>query len=268
MREHKRNVSSTDLELIGLVEAIRHFRPYLQGTRFKIQTDNKNLTSKKLTASKNMTYPRLKRIIEVLNEMEVEFEWIPASQNVIADTLSRQTSEEGKEEERLNCIIEEAAVKNKFLNAQRNDKEIKGIRKILKNEKLDESYSGLEKRRIERMSRRCAIDKKKIVCVKKYNRGELKLLEKLDNAPKTGGHLGMHLTYVKIADRLYWKNVQNDIKEFVKSCPQCQLYKKNHVKLSSIKERKEDAKRVMYKLYIDTCGPFKYRAKDYHLITG
>ena len=37
-----------------------------------------------------------------------------------------------------------------------------------------------------------------------------------------GGHLGRDKTIEKICSRFFWKNMTEDIKDFVKRCPKCQ----------------------------------------------
>ena len=37
-----------------------------------------------------------------------------------------------------------------------------------------------------------------------------------------GGHLGRDKTYDKIFERFYWKNLWNDVKEYIRTCTVCQ----------------------------------------------
>ena len=121
------------------------------------------------------------------------------------------------------------------------------------------------------MNRRCLIKKgTDIVGVKKYNRGETKILpylpeklitsvfDKIHNSPIADAHTGKHRTYAKISDKFFQKNLYVRLKEYVQSCPQCQAYKKSRDKNSPIKERAGKDQRLFCKLYMDACGPFKY----------
>src|ERR1700720_3861665 len=38
---------------------------------------------------------------------------------------------------------------------------------------------------------------------------------------KTGGHLGLNKTYLKLRERYWWLNMYKDLKEWIKSCPDC-----------------------------------------------
>lgn len=76
----------TDLECAAVVWAVKLFRPYLYGRRFKLVTDHAAL--KWLMTSKNLT-GRLHRWALQLQEYDFCIEYRPGSTNVVADALSR-----------------------------------------------------------------------------------------------------------------------------------------------------------------------------------
>lgn len=75
-----------ELELLAIVWAVRHFRPYLYGKRFKIVTDHKPLIY-----LFSMTDPssRLTKFRLHLEEYDFVIEHVPGKQNAPADALSR-----------------------------------------------------------------------------------------------------------------------------------------------------------------------------------
>lgn len=75
-----------DLELLAIVWAVRHFRPYLYGRRFKIFTDHKPLVY--LFSLKDPS-SRLTKFRLYLEEYDFEIIYIPGRTNVAADALSR-----------------------------------------------------------------------------------------------------------------------------------------------------------------------------------
>lgn len=83
-------------ELLAIVWAVKHFRPYLYGRTFKILTDHKPLIY-----LFNMKDPssRLMKFRLILEEYDFSVEYIKGTDNVVADTLSRLvlTSDELKE---------------------------------------------------------------------------------------------------------------------------------------------------------------------------
>lgn len=82
----ERNYSTTEKELLAIVWAVNHFRPYLYGTHFKIVTDHKPLTwlfSVKDPGSRLIRW-RLK-----LEEYDYEIEYKAGKTNTNVDALSR-----------------------------------------------------------------------------------------------------------------------------------------------------------------------------------
>lgn len=78
-------------ELMALVLAIRHWRPYLVGRKFKVRTDHCSL---KHLLQQQITTPAQQNWVAKLMGYEFEIEYKPGSLNRAADALSRQ-SEEG-----------------------------------------------------------------------------------------------------------------------------------------------------------------------------
>ena len=55
-----------------------------------------------------------------------------------------------------------------------------------------------------------------------------------DTARCLGGHIGIHRTRSKILERFYWKNVSQDVRDFILACDRCQ--KVNPVKHVEVAE--------------------------------
>lgn len=86
LNDHEKNYSTTEKELLAIVWAVKHFRPYLYGRRFVIVTDHKPLQwlfSVKDPSSK-LTRWRLK-----LEEYKYDIVYKKGKQNTNADALSR-----------------------------------------------------------------------------------------------------------------------------------------------------------------------------------
>lgn len=86
LNTHEINYSTTEKELLGIVWAVKYFRPYLYGKKFKIKTDHRPLTwlmSLKDPNSKLMRW-RIK-----LDEYDYEIEYKKGTLNSNADALSR-----------------------------------------------------------------------------------------------------------------------------------------------------------------------------------
>jgi hypothetical protein len=78
-------------ELIALVQAVKHWRPYLWGRSFVIRTDHYNL--KFLLDQRLTTLPQHQWASKLIGfDSKVEFK--PGTMNVVADALSRRDTEE------------------------------------------------------------------------------------------------------------------------------------------------------------------------------
>ncbi len=83
----ERNYCVTRRELLAVVLAVRHFRPYLLGTKFTLRTDHASLTW-----MLNFRQPegQVARWLEILQEYDFEVQHRPGRQHANADALSRR----------------------------------------------------------------------------------------------------------------------------------------------------------------------------------
>lgn len=84
------NYSTVEKEMLAIIWATKHFRPYLYGQKFKIVTDHRPLTW-----LMNFKEPNSKLVRWKLQLLEYDYEVIykKGSQNVVADALSRVTDD-------------------------------------------------------------------------------------------------------------------------------------------------------------------------------
>ena len=88
LQKHEQNYGVTELEALGVVWAIKHFRPYLYGHACKVYTDHEALKS-----LLNTPHPsgKLARWGLAIQELDLEICYRPGRANQAADALSRQT---------------------------------------------------------------------------------------------------------------------------------------------------------------------------------
>lgn len=80
------NYPTIEKELLAIVWAVRHFRPYLYGKQFKIMTDHKPLV---YLFSINNPSSRLLKFRLTMEEYDYKIEYVKGVDNVAADALSR-----------------------------------------------------------------------------------------------------------------------------------------------------------------------------------
>ena len=87
-----RSLAAYERELIGLVLAVRHWRPYLWGRRFLVKTDDYSL--KYLLDQRLATIPQHHWVGKLLG-FDFTVEYKSGASNTVADALSRRDDEDG-----------------------------------------------------------------------------------------------------------------------------------------------------------------------------
>ena len=87
------NLAAYERELIGLVQAVRHWRPYLWGRRFVVRTDHRSLRF--LLDQRLTTIPQHQWASKLLG-FDFVVEYKPSAMNVVADALSRRDEGQGE----------------------------------------------------------------------------------------------------------------------------------------------------------------------------
>ena len=87
LKPHEINYPTHDLELAGVVFALKKWRHYLYGVTFEVFTDHKSL--KYLFSQKELNM-RQRRWVEFLQDYDCTVNYHPGKANVVADVLSRK----------------------------------------------------------------------------------------------------------------------------------------------------------------------------------
>lgn len=193
LNKAERSYSTIERELLSVVWAAKHFRPYLWGRHFKVVTDHRPL---RWLMSLKDPGSRLTRWTIKLSEYDFEVLHRPGTSNSNADALSRIQ------------IVKIGVSPEAILENQEAEEELQKIKKTLDTYEKDEAgYIYF----VDRKGRRRLI-------VPADNREAV--ISAHHDTP-FGGHQGIERTNELIKERYYWKKMDEDIEEFVKTCEIC-----------------------------------------------
>ena len=249
----QQNYTTTERELLAIVETLKEFRNILLGHKIKVYTDHENLTYKQFNSSRVMRWRLL------IEEFGPELEYIKGQKNIVADALSRldiAPSKTASTYEQLmtsnaECYASEVTLPstvypvsfqliNKFQNEDTK------LQQILKDEKsvyqLKEFRGGGKT-----LSLICFNDK--IVIPKP-------LQQRLVQWYHTHlCHPGETRTEATIKQHFTWKNAKQLVHDICSKCPTCQRTKKSTVKYGHLPPKEAEVY-PWEKLCVDMIGPY------------
>lgn len=226
------------LEILAIVEAVKKFRVYLLGIRFKIVTDCSALT---MTLQKKDLPPRVARWALMLEEYDYVIEHRPGIRMKHADALSRNPVKN------VNILTDTAA---RFKKSQDDDTKIRLLKKVLETETYEDYVldSGIVWKVKNGM---------KLLVVPKKMQNEI--IRKHHQV----GHFGIIKTEELITREYYIENIREKIKTIIDNCVECIL-------ISHKKGRKEGYLNPINKgdkplstYHIDHLGPLSSTNKNY-----
>ena len=285
LSQAEKNYPAHKLEFLALKWAVTsRFHEYLYRGEFAVYTDNNPLTYVLTTAKLDATGQRW---IAALANYNFILHYKLGKTNIEADTLSRIPNRErevsidkdavrvianamqigkfSELNENPNLVIckSDIPTPKKFSNEdwvreQNQDPNIRQVIQLLKGKKVEpESITddvNIMKRRKGRYILRNGLLYKKCVSNNRET-GYLQFVlptpfrkQALEACHDEVGHLGIERTTSLLKDRFYWSGMENDIEEYVKTCPRC-------LKFKAILERAElniiDVTRPLELVHID-----------------
>lgn len=225
----QKNYPAGELELLAIIESLRHFRYVLHGKQFVLRTDHISLLS---LNSKKEPSRRIATWMNELSEYDFRLEYLAGPKNVVADAISRagytevaaldnitriapQNWLEDWKSDALSAaallqlgIIEESSVPAAAYSA---------FKKYEKRFRLSPTFRGSFTYQDDILRYRDRI----IAPASRYD----EVLTTYHDHTLFGGHFGTQVTYAKIAERFYWPHLFRTVDRYVKSCIQCQVMK-------------------------------------------
>ena len=258
----QRNYTTTEKELLSIVECLKQFCNILFGYEINIYSDHKNLVYE-ATLSESQRVMRWRLLLE---EFGPHIHHIAGVNNIVADTLSRVRSNNVGEDENESSQKQKlqelyAATKIRSIRAEfplekglirdEQQKELNKRRSILKN-LIEDKDSGYTISNIDNV--KLILKDEKIFIPESMREATLNWYHHYLNHP--GGDRLANT----IKQNCYWKGLSNQAKQFVKTCKICQQYKKKrkygHVPAKTIQDL------IPWKtVHIDLIGPYSITAK-------
>jgi hypothetical protein len=198
-------VAAYERELIGLVQAVRHWRPYLWGRQFSVKTDHYAL--KFMLDQRLSTIPQHQWISKLFG-YDFTVEYRPGRLNTVADALSRRDTEElsihsiSTPSFQLYSDINNTISSAPDLSALRNNI-VAGLK--------DPSWT--------------VQDGLILKSGKVYIPSNSDLLQQILQLSHTGGHEGIQKTLHRLRAHFYVDHDRRLVTEFVSACTVCQQNK-------------------------------------------
>lgn len=239
LSEAQQRYSTYDRELLAIYQAIKHFRPLIEGRPLSVYTDHKPIvySLKNNKIGKNDT-PRRIRHLDFIMQFCTNIEHVSGSENIVADTLSRIAT------------IDASSIRSyidyeKLAEAQCNDIELQSLMKS----------TTLKFKQI--LLPHCS---KPIYCDISLNKARVYLPKEFRisafNAIHEMSHPGTRAMRKMIQDRYIWKNMNKDVTMWTKLCLSCQQSKVHRHTISRHGHFVHSDR--FEHLHLDIVGPLSY----------
>ncbi|KAK1685186.1 hypothetical protein QYE76_046034 [Lolium multiflorum] len=242
LKPHEHNYPVHDLELAAVVYALKSWRQFLYGSKCELYTDHKSLkyffTQKEL----NM---RQKRWLELIKDYELTINYTPGKANVVADALSRKSTENQPTEweipKELRKELEEAQIlfiqgdtvgsiaTMRIMDEMYSDLKYEIIRK-----QVDDLFIQEEIKRIGEgkpsefnLGEFDSLYFQKRICVPDDPEVKSIILKEAHETPYSI-HPGSTKMYMDLKEMFWWNNMKREIAQYVSECHTCQRVKAEH----------------------------------------
>ena len=262
------NYTTTEKELLSIVECVREFRNILFGYPIIVYSDHKNLVHA-ATVSQSQRVMRWRMILE---EFGPDIRHISGENNVVADAISRlPTAATEQSDVRNESQVLQDEIKSAFFG------EILNLDEEHENFPLDISLVRKEQQKElnKRNSKlRDLVNKKESgYYIGTFSNQELVLYENKLYVPKSLRQRVINWYHFYLchpgAERLsntlkqvcYWKGITNTCQKFTKTCKEYQKFKKRKRKYGHLQTKIVGDLHPWYTVHVDLIGPYSLWVK-------
>ena len=262
LKPEQTRYTTTERELLSIVETLKEFRNILLGHKIVVHTDHKNLTCK------NFNTERVMRWRLILEEYGPELRYIKGGDNVVADALSRldllsddkfNEQYKGQEEPTTEILREVFAGDDvEYQNPNNYPLAFKDIRRAqqedqeLLNRYFDNSSYSMKEFNTGDHKYQLIVREDKIVLPKAIQRSAAEWYHSLL------AHPGETRTELTMGQHFYWKNMRQTIEDVCSKCHICQVTKPKQQKFGYLPPKENETTIPWHTLCIDLIGPYKW----------
>ena len=247
--------TTTERELLSIVETLKEFRNILLGHKIIVYTDHSNLTFE------NLQTDRVLRWRLLLEEYGVEIRYIKGVQNIVADILSRYpTSNNPLDKAKPTMETQSELFAQDVLPPEVFPMNFATIAQF---QQRDRALQSLVEKHPD-VSRKTFRGGEQLICMK----NKIFVPEALRKHTVEWYHTyllhpGETRTEETIAQHLYWPNMRQLVGKVVRSCHACQTAKGKRLKYGKLPLKDVDTEiQPWRRLCVDTIGPYTIRRKN------
>ncbi|MGH7955113.1 MAG: RNase H-like domain-containing protein, partial [Gloeomargaritales cyanobacterium] len=243
----QRRYTTTERELLSIVETLKEFKNILLGQQLVVFTDHKNLIHNTPTTDRVMLWRLL------LKEYHPEIKYIKGANNLVAVALSRLATDE----DAIVVTPEAEAIAEAFHIEKLSQYLFPLDTKIIAQEQNKDSFikaclkRGSAHWSIERIDDHAVLTYKNKIFVPSTLRAQV-----LERYHEMLRHPGVGRTEHTIRLALTWPGMSRDVENHVQHCRQCQLLKKQRKKYGHLPPKKAESQ-PWHRLCIDLVGPYE-----------
>ena len=236
----ERNFSATELEVLAVLHALEAFRPDLEGYKFQLITDHSSL---KWLLNLRNPKGRLARWAVELQAYDFDVVHRSGTRMQAPDALSRNPV-------MVNLIDLPLELHDEWYNAL--------CSKVRDEPENYEQFGMRDDMLFKLIAVGGSAPLRWVQCLPKVSRE--KALRECHDAP-TCGHCGNFKTFQRVRQSYYWPKMAKDVKNYVRSCPTCQLQKIERRKPPGLLGSSPKVSRPFELLCSDFVGPLPRSTK-------
>jgi hypothetical protein len=214
LKEHERNYATNYLELVTIIHALKMWRHYLMGKKFKLKTNHCRM---KHFFGQPTLNARQTRWLEFLSEYDFEIMHIKGKENQVANVLSRRAHEVHI----AGISMYKTYLKDKIIATTNSDQHYVKIKETLQQGNFQQKFNYYELKENEIL-----MYKGKMYV---SNSSELKkaVLKEMHNVPCVG-HPGYQKTIAPVRSQYFWPRMKKEVANYIAKCLECQKVKTKH----------------------------------------